>query len=46
MWFVIDDSRLGRWGLAHSPDGEPKQSVENSGDGLWTGARFEPFDGP
>jgi hypothetical protein len=46
FWFVIDDSGLGRWGLAYSPGGTPKQSDENFGDGLWTGASFEHLDGP
>jgi hypothetical protein len=46
FWFVIDDSGLGRWGLAYAPDGEPKESGENFGDGLWTGASFEHLDGP
>lgn len=46
FWFVIDDSGLGRWGIAYSPDGEPRESDENFGDGLWTGAWFEHVDGP
>jgi len=45
FWFVIDDSGLGRWGLAYSPDGEPKESEEYY-SGLWTGALFEHLDGP
>jgi hypothetical protein len=45
FWFVIDDSGLGRWGLAYSPDGEPKESEDNY-DPLWTGAWFEHLDGP
>lgn len=46
FWFVIDDSGLGRWGLAYSPDGEPQETDENFGDGLWTGAWYEHLDGP
>jgi hypothetical protein len=46
FWFVIDDSGLGRWGLAYSPGGKPKQSDENFGGGLWTGASFQHIDGP
>jgi hypothetical protein len=46
FWFVIDDSGLGRWGLAYSPDGEPQVTEENFGNGLWTGAWFEHLDGP
>jgi hypothetical protein len=45
FWFVIDDSGLGRWGLAYSPNGEPKESDANY-DPLWTGAWFEHLDGP
>ncbi len=45
FWFVIDDSGLGRWGLAYSPGGEPKESEDNY-SGLWTGAWFEHLDGP
>lgn len=45
FWFVIDDSGLGRWGLAYSPSGEPKESEDNF-DPLWTGAWFEHLDGP
>jgi hypothetical protein len=45
FWFVIDDSGLGRWGLAYAPDGEPKESDDNYSP-LWTGARFEHVDGP
>jgi hypothetical protein len=45
FWFVIDDSGLGRWGLAYSPNGEPKESEDNY-DPLWTGAEFEHLDGP
>jgi hypothetical protein len=45
FWFEIDDSGLGRWGLAYSPDGEPKESEETY-TGLWTGATFEHLHGP
>jgi hypothetical protein len=45
FWFVVDDSGLGRWGLAYSPSGEPKEAEVNFGDGLWTGASFEHLDG-
>jgi hypothetical protein len=45
FWFVIDDSGIGRWGLAYSPDGEPKESNDTF-DPLWTGAQFEHLDGP
>jgi hypothetical protein len=46
FWFAIDDSGLGRWGLAYSPDGQPKESDENFGGRLGTGASFEHLDGP
>jgi hypothetical protein len=42
--FVIDDSGLSRWGLAYSPEGEPKESEDNYSE-LWTGATFEQLDG-
>jgi hypothetical protein len=45
FWLVIDDSGLGRWGYAYSPDGEPKESETNYHP-LWTGAWFEHVDGP
>jgi hypothetical protein len=45
FWFVVDDSFLGRWGLAYSGDGEPRESEENY-SGLWTGASFDHVDGP
>ncbi len=45
FWFVVDDSGLGRWGFAYSPDGEPMES-EDTYSPLWTGAWFEHFDGP
>jgi hypothetical protein len=45
FWFVIDDSGLGRWGLAYAPAGVPKEA-ENNFNPLWTGASFEHLDGP
>jgi len=45
FWFTVDDSGLGRWGLAYSTDGEPTES-EESYSPLWTGASFDHIDGP
>lgn len=46
FWFVIDDGLLARWGLAYSPQGEPKDTDANRDGGGWTGAEFEHLDGP
>ncbi|MFL5680270.1 MAG: hypothetical protein ACJ77B_06685 [Chloroflexota bacterium] len=45
LWFIVDDSGLGRWGFAYAPAGEPKESDANYSP-LWQGAVFEHFDGP
>ena len=44
FWFVIDNSGFGRWGLAFSPEGEPKLS--EASDRPPQDARFEHLDGP
>jgi hypothetical protein len=43
--FVVNDDGLGRWGLAYSPAGEPKESEANSSP-AWGGAWFQHLDGP